>query len=189
MKLSSRSLSLSLRSVTVALAVACVTACGGDPVFTDTGSDIAMDGATVDASSDARIADTGLDAIDVAPGDSATSDSRDASARDAVDAPVRVDVADAHAADSGGRTDVATSCPSDLGMACDAICPAGLQCSGGFCTPQGREQCGGFAGAPCTDATYSQCLYFAGADFGVCVSSSEEECLCMRASAAFSSCP
>lgn len=47
-----------------------------------------------------------------------------------------------------------------------------------FCAPD-RPTCGGFAGAECTGAD-ELCLNLDGADFGVCVTASERDCICAR---------
>lgn len=73
-----------------------------------------------------------------------------------------------------------TSCPDGLGYFCEGgvDCPSGYECNVGRCAPQGRDLCGGVAGARCTDPEFPSCLYFATADFGPCMTPEEVACIC-----------
>lgn len=96
--------------------------------------------------------------------------------------------------DSGAATDAGggaidagpVMCSSGLGASCEGsvACPSGFECNLGRCMPQSRQVCGGFAGAACTDAVYTQCLYFTSADFGTCLTPAERACLCALPDAA-----
>jgi hypothetical protein len=175
------------------LLAACLVACSGGTTPADGATESGTDGAIA---SDVMLADTGSEA---AAGDVVALDAADATVRDVIAADVSdASRSDAGATDTGTVTpdtgssaDVASSCPTELGAPCSgsAECTAGLECHVGRCSPQGRQTCGGFAGARCTDPDYSECLYFSGADFGTCVRPSEARCLCMRAPMAYSSCP
>lgn len=57
-------------------------------------------------------------------------------------------------------------------------CPAGFECQIGRCAPQGRPVCGGFAGATCPAPYVDPCLYYAGTDFGPCLTPEERACAC-----------
>lgn len=71
------------------------------------------------------------------------------------------------------------ACPEGLGAFCeDAPCPTGYECMVGRCAPQGRQLCGGFAGARCTEPDYTACTYFSSADFGPCLTPEEQRCIC-----------
>ena len=67
-----------------------------------------------------------------------------------------------------------------LGYFCEGgvDCPSGYECNVGRCAPQGRDLCGGVAGARCTDPEFPSCLYFATADFGPCMTPEEVACIC-----------
>lgn len=106
---------------------------------------------------------------------------RDASARDA-------SVRDASDRDASARDAAPTACDPQLGAPCEDSCSAGFTCTIGRCTPQGREVCGGVVGAPCADRGHPHCLYFASADFGVCLDDAEVDCLCRVAPASFPEC-
>lgn len=90
--------------------------------------------------------------------------------------------------DGGPAPDAPSMCDPRLGAPCEETCAAGFECMIGRCTPQGREICGGFAGAPCTEAAYPHCLYFSSADFGTCLDAAEVDCLCRVAPGSFSGC-
>jgi hypothetical protein len=85
---------------------------------------------------------------------------------------------DASAGDAG-------TCFDGLSEPCETIddCTSGFECNIGRCMPQGREVCGGFAGAPCTMSPYTECLYFTSADFGTCLTPAELACACARSDA------
>jgi len=65
-----------------------------------------------------------------------------------------------------------------LGTACtgDESCGAGLACPVNVCVPA-RRGCGGFAGWICEDTSHA-CFYHNGSDFGACLSSEEQACIC-----------
>ncbi len=96
------------------------------------------------------------------------------------DSPIAVPDAfverDAPAADDAWRD----TCPMGLGMFCEdgATCPTGFECMVGRCAPQGRQLCGGFAGAMCTEPGFTACTYFSSADFGPCLTPEERRCIC-----------
>lgn len=77
-----------------------------------------------------------------------------------------------------------------VGDSCTTSCPDGLVCrtgaGGGICVPD-REGCGGFAGAVCPPEAPT-CLYLEGADFGVCLTAAEADCVCTRSPGAVSDC-
>src|SRR5690349_4543451 len=78
---------------------------------------------------------------------------------------------------------------SELGMACTGTCGAGFHCTQSVCTPDGRAQCGGFAGTACP-GEFAACLMCEGCDYGVCFTEAERACVCATASgkATFPSC-
>ncbi len=145
-------------------------------------------GGTATGSLDARVAD-GSEASDAALVDGGTDvdgaiGPRTPDGGDRTDGGRGVDgggLTDAAALDAGvdGAAADGGSCSSGLGAWCDlAACPSGYSCGVGRCAPQGRETCGGFVGAPCTDPTYTECVYFTGADYGTCLSRAELTCVC-----------
>jgi hypothetical protein len=78
-------------------------------------------------------------------------------------------------------TDAGACATTPLGQTCDesVVCPAGYSCDLGRCIPQGRETCGGFAGAECPATGHTVCLYReSGGDVGTCLSPSETACVC-----------
>ena len=62
----------------------------------------------------------------------------------------------------------------------------GPSAGGGICVPD-REGCGGFAGAVCPPEAPT-CLYLEGADFGVCLTAEEADCVCSKSPGAVSDC-
>lgn len=95
------------------------------------------------------------------------------------DAPLNADAP--LTADAGEAPDAfrEPACPEGLGAFCeDAPCPMGFECMVGRCAPQGRQLCGGFAGAMCTEPGFSACLFFSRADFGPCLTPEERRCIC-----------
>jgi hypothetical protein len=109
---------------------------------------------------------------------------RDAGTTDVDSGTTTVD-SGATTVDSGTTTaDGGTCVEPGLGDACEdtaggAPCPTGFECDLGRCLPQGRETCGGFAGAPCHDPVRTECVYESGhGDVGTCFSPAEARCLC-----------
>lgn len=91
---------------------------------------------------------------------------------------------DDDSASSGDDDDSANACGT-IGQMCSdpSQCSGGETCylggSGGVCSSY-RDGCGGFAGATCNDPAAPICLYLASADYGVCVSAVEKDCICTR---------
>src|SRR5690606_23921562 len=92
--------------------------------------------------------------------------------------------------DAGAHTD-AGMLPDAGGSACDprfskecvndSPFAPGFQCAMNLCMPDGREECGGFAGSTCPghpDSAEAICLFYTGTDFGLCVTTAERDCLC-----------
>ena len=94
-------------------------------------------------------------------------------------------------ADAG--TDAGASDCGPVGQLCDAstACPQGLTCYGNgaqrFCAPN-LDSCGGIIGNVCPDFAPT-CLYFAGADYGVCADDLTKKCACARSRGTFANCP
>lgn len=161
--------------------------CGGGTSGADAGRDAgrtADAGHHVDAGGER---DSGTDA----GGDIDAGEARDAG--DSPDAAVSDAGTDASMppSDAGPAPDAGPGeCHERLGVPCStsADCGAGFECEIGRCRPQGRELCGGFAGAPCTMPPYTECLYYSSADFGPCFTPAERDCLCRRFPSAFA-CP
>lgn len=77
-----------------------------------------------------------------------------------------------------------------IGQACETECPDGLACEGrgpdAFCAPPAPE-CGGFAGTRCPESR-PECLYYSGADFGLCATAADAQCICENAPNAVAGC-
>lgn len=149
-----------------------MVACGGDSGGADGGLDAGRDASVVDGGG----RDAGL--RDAAFEDAAADASlRDAAMTDAGRLP-----------DAGMRPDAGPPplCDERFGAFCEdtGTCPAGFECDIGRCGPQARPECGGFAGWTCPrtpGSPFTECLYYTGADFGVCVTPAERDCLCRTA--------
>ena len=89
---------------------------------------------------------------------------------------------------SDGTTapDVNIGACGTIGRACGAGCANGLECVSNVCVPK-RGDCGGFAGAPCQDATLV-CTYPTGSSAGLCMSKDEKDCVCAIAPSALGDC-
>jgi hypothetical protein len=114
-----------------------------------------------------------VDPMDAEPMDGDPSDADPGDARPGTDA---TPPADGGAVDAG--PDAGDGC-GPLGRMCttQAEC-APYDCVMGFCGPMGRATCGGFVGMMCPPA-FPECLYFTGADFGICWTQAERDCICM----------
>jgi hypothetical protein len=92
--------------------------------------------------------------------------------------------------DAAPPIDADTACGA-VGTTCSTSCPEGLYCylsgAGGVCAPM-RDGCGGFAGAMCMDPSAPICMYLTGADYGLCVSPAERDCICAGAPATVVDC-
>lgn len=164
---------------TVGCALALVMGCGGGAGETDGGLDAgrADAGGEVDAGPE-HDAGGAPDAGETDAGGEPDGGARDAGSDASAPDP------DAGPPGDGGPPG---SCHERLGAPCEesSECGAGFECEIGRCRPQGRELCGGFAGAPCTIPPYLSCLYYESADFGPCFTSAERDCLCARYPSAF----
>ena len=83
---------------------------------------------------------------------------------------------------AGDDDDTVNPCGT-IGQACTdpSQCSGGENCflggAGGVCAPY-RDGCGGFAGATCDDPSAPICLYLNSADYGMCVTAFEKDCIC-----------
>jgi hypothetical protein len=91
------------------------------------------------------------------------------------------EVPDGTAGEGGASEDC-----GEIGLTCtEGSCGSGFLCELGVCVPSDRRGCGGFAGWTCDDAPYTECLYFDGSDYGVCLTVAELVCACEVARSAF----
>jgi len=67
--------------------------------------------------------------------------------------------------------------PSDCGSGQTCYEASGSSGPSGVCSLD-RPICGGFVGAPCSDPQAPICMDLIGTDYGICVSSSEFDCVC-----------
>jgi len=148
-------------------------------------------GAPVDAGPrDAGAAvDSGAAAVDAGSEDAGSQDagSQDAGTIDAGSTSTDAGTTDARSNDDAGGGDAGPlgECGT-LGRSCadGRSCTAPYVCdeSRRVCVPEGRTLCGGFAGATCTDSrTFTECLFYTGADFGPCLTFAEAACVCADA--------
>jgi len=83
---------------------------------------------------------------------------------------------------AGDDDDTVPSCGTVGQMCTDpSPCDSGETCfiggAGGVCAPN-RDGCGGFAGAMCNDPAAPICMYLESADYGLCASAFEKDCIC-----------
>jgi hypothetical protein len=158
----------------LALLVGCATGDDDDSIQGD-------DDVTQGDDDDTTAGDDDTTAVDD-DDDATPTDDDDATPGDDDDTPADDD-------DTAGDDDDSANACGTVGQACTdpAQCGSGESCflggNGGVCAPY-RDGCGGFAGATCDDPAAPICLYLNSADYGVCVSAFEKECICTRSPAA-----
>ncbi|MFT5354231.1 MAG: hypothetical protein ACI9KE_001436 [Polyangiales bacterium] len=147
------------------------------------GDDDASDAGLRDAgAADARGADSGP-ADAAAPSDAADDVEADSPDVASFDASTSGDAGtDAAETDGGPDTGpdvgpVGLCVGLEIGRECP--CTDAFLCVDGRCVPgRRRATCGGFAGDVCTTRAFPECTFSVGSDFGPCLSTSEQACVC-----------